>query len=210
VRGPADYREHVPVGDAHLERVRIHPPAAGERHDGPQAEKRGAPDAGHGVRGGEQELAVAGEHDGAARPRESLHQRDRRAVRGEPLREPAARDDQRVVAPRRVRRGFREVGGDREPRVAGELGVVVEAEEVVHGGGAGVNRTLPRRYAVHGHAERGEGVERDGRLVVLHVVTAQHQDLPRRRHGARMVRSASFGKLKTEGVVGACKNPTPN
>jgi hypothetical protein len=132
VRGPADCREHVPVSDAHLKRVRLHPPPTDELDDEPQAKKHGAPDSGHGARSGEQELAVAREHDGPARPHEHLHQCDCAAValRDKRLHEPAAQDDQRVIA-RRVRRGLCEVGGDREPRVVGELGVQLEADVVL-------------------------------------------------------------------------------
>jgi hypothetical protein len=59
----------------------------------------------------------------------------------------------------------------------------LEAEEVVDGGEAGVAGALAGRGAVDGDAEGGEGVERDGGLEVLHVVAAEHEDLPGGRHG---------------------------
>lgn len=51
------------------------------------------------------------------------------------------------------------------------------------GGEAGVAGALAGCGAVDGDAEGGEGVERDGGLVVLHVVAAEEEDLPGGRHG---------------------------
>ena len=122
VRGPPDGGEHVAVGDAELEGIRVDPRAPRQLHDGAQAEERRAARAAAEPAGrGEQELAVAREHQGPPQRRERRDEVHDGRVRAQLLREPPARDDQRVVA-RRVRRRRGEVGGYREA-VARELRV---------------------------------------------------------------------------------------
>jgi hypothetical protein len=69
---------------------------------------------------------VAREHQGPPQRRERRDEAHDGRVRAEVLREPPARDDQRVVARRVRRRRSREVGGYREP-VARELRVELRA-----------------------------------------------------------------------------------
>ena len=69
-----------------------------------------------------------------------------------------------------------EIGGQREV-VAAQLGVGLVAHEVMDGGAHHIARLLVGADRVHLVAQHGQGLERHHGLVVLGVITAQHQHL---------------------------------